>query len=314
MKNKKKKKELNSKKDLLGGLIIIVLLLLILVTYIMCYEYKKNEKKLDIKDNSLSVINIYDDYTVSKAIEKESIDNSKKILATYNCKYDDCDIYTNNSFDNLYDERYLIIKENNKVFIYDFSNNKVVSNFYDEIITKLENNNYIIKNDNKSGMINNEGTEIVIPNYDEIEYQNIYDNKVKLKKDNKYGMLNIENGTVLIEPHYENINIDSTHNYSILQNNLWYVIDSNENILTNGYNYTFAFNKGYIALVDSSLQILNYNKEEMVLLNETVIPIYNIENGFKIERKSNVIYIEVYNNEETIKYEYNINRNNLKNK
>lgn len=313
MKNKKKKKnELNDRKNLLGGLIIIVLLLLVLVTYIICYDYKKSKnynEKTEIKDNSLSIINIYDDYTVSKVFEKEDVDNTKKLLSTYNCKYDDCDKDVNSD---IYDEKYLIIKENNKVFIYDFINKKVVSNLYDEFIIKLVNNNFIVKNNNKYGMITKEGNELVAPVYDEIEFNNIYDDKVKLEKDNKYGMLNIENGTILIEPHYENINIDSTYNYSILEDDLWYVIDSNENILTNGYGYTYAFNKGFIALIDNNLQILNYNKEGNYLLNETLIPIYNIENGFKIERKSSIIYIEVYNNDEIIKYEYNINRNNLK--
>jgi len=315
MKNKKKSKktELKDKKDLLGGLIIIVLLLLVLVTYIICYQYKKkNKDEIEIKDNSLSIINIYDDYTTSKDNE-ENIDNTKKIISKYNCKYDDCDIYLNNTYDSVYEEKYIILFENNKVFIYDFIDNKIVSELYDNIITKLE-NSFIVKNDNKYGIMNNEGIELTEVIYDEIDFDNIYYDKVKIKNNDLYGIFDIKNNNVIIEPKYENINIDSDNNYSILKDNLWYVIDNNENILTNGYNYTFGFNKGFIALIDNNLQILNYNKEENSLLNETSIPVYDIEKGYKIERKSSVINIEIINNEEIIKYEYNINRNNLKNK
>lgn len=315
VKKSKKKNDLKSKKDLLGGLIIIVLLLLVLVTYVMCYDYKKNNdnKKIDIIDNSLSVINIYDDYSILKSETKDSIDNTKKIIGTYNCKYDDCEVYTNSSFDSICDEKYLIVKENNKTFIYNFKKKKIVSNLYDDIEVKLDNNNYIVKNNNLYGMINNEGLELVSTIYDEILIDSEYDEKVKVKKEDLYGILDINTGNVILEPIYDDINIDSSDKYSILEKDLWFIIDNNGNILSNGYSYTYAFNKGFIALVDNNLQILKYNKEANELLNDTLIPVYE-ENGYKIERNGSNININVYNGDATIKYEYNINRNSLRSK
>jgi len=314
---KNKKNELNDKKDLLGGVIVISLLLLVLVTYIICYDYKKNEKtseQLNIIDNSLSLINVYEDYTFSKVVDKESIDTTKKIIGTYNCRYDNCDIYNNDLIENIYGDKNIILSENNKVFIYDFVDDKVISGLYDDIIIQLEDSLFVVKNNNQYGIINCDGIEIVSASFDEIDFNNIYYNKLKVKKDNLYGLMDISSGIVLLEPKYEMINIDSDKYYSVFKEGFWYILDGNENFLTNGYSYTFAFNKGFIAVVDNNLKILKYSKEHEELLNEVVIPIYDVEEGFKVYKNSSYIYIEVYNNEETIKYEYNVNRNNLKNK
>ena len=312
----KKNEDLKNKKDLLGGLIIIVLLLLVLVTYVMCYDYKKeenNSKELEIIDNSLSVINIYSDYSALKAETKESIDNSKKIIGTYNCKYDDCDIYNNNSLENIYNEKYIMIKENDKVFVYDFKKDKNVSDSYDEILSKFEDNYYIVRKENKYGMISNKGNEVISCNYDEIIMDNIYDNKVQVKNGNLYGVLSVEDGKVLVEVKYEDVNLDSQDHYSVLKNNLWYVIDETGNEITNGYSYTFAFNKGFIALIDNNLYILKYIKESNEKLNENIIPIFD-ENEFKIEKNGSTIDIEVYNGKSKSNYQYNISRNKLLNK
>lgn len=307
---------MKNKKDLLGGLIIIVLLLLVLVTYMSFYNYKKEENKsIDegkIEDNSLTMINIYEDYTTLKVEDKASIDNTKMVIGSYNCKDDDCNVYESNLFDSLYDEKYVLIKENNKVFVYDFKLNKIVSNLYDDVIDTL-NDYLIVKNDYKTGIISKSGLEIVSPVYDEILYNDMYDSYVKIKNNNSYGVLDLDNGNIVIDTKYEDINISDSKYYSVLKDELWYVIDNQENIITNGYTYTFAFNKGFIALIDNNLQILKYNNETNEQLNSNVMTIYK-EDGYKISRNGSVITIEIDNEENTIKYEYNINRNNLINK
>jgi len=306
---------MKNKKDLLGGLIIVVLLLLVLVTYMSFYNYRNKEENTikdienKIEDNSLTMINIYEDYTTFKVEDRASIDNSKVIIGSYNCKDDDCSVYASNLFDSLYDDRFVVLKENKKVFVYDFTLNKVVSNLYDDIIYKF-NDYFIVKDNNKSGIISKSGVELVSTSYDEILYNNIYDSYIKVKNNNLYGILDLDNGNVIIDTKYEDINVSDSKYYSVLKDGLWYVIDNQENIITNGYGYTFAFNKGFIALIDNSLQILKYNKETNEQLNANIMPISK-EDGYKISRNGSTITIEMDNEDNIVKYEYNINRNNL---
>lgn len=307
---------MKNKKDLLGGLIIFVLLLLVLVTYISFYKIKKDENKElninDIEDTSLAVINIYDDFTFAKAENKEDIDSTKSIIRTYNCKKDDCMVYVSNSFNTLYDNRFVILNEMEKVFIYDFSLDKVVSNLYDEFVSVYE-DYYVVKSEAKYGLITKSGVEVVSADYDLLDFDKKYESYIKVLKDDLYGVLDLDNGNLVIDTKYKDINICDTKYFSILKDGLWYVIDKNENVLTNGYEYVFGFNKGYIALKDNSLQFLKYNKEIEESLNENVIYLYE-NSEFDIKKNSSYISIEVNNGEEKNKYQYNISRNNLINK
>lgn len=304
---------MKNKKDLLGGVIIIVLLLLVLVTYMSFYNYNKQQEKIEeenkLKDNSLMMIYIYDDYTVSKVENKDNIDSTKTILGSYNCKSNDCDILNSNEYQNPYDNKYVILKENEELFIYDFTLNKIVSNKYDDIIYKL-NDYYIVKDNNKYGIISKSGVELVVTSYDEILYNDIYDSYIKVKNNNLYGVIDLDNGNTIIDTKYNDIKINDSKYYSILKDNLWYVIDKEENVITNGYKDIFAFNKGFIALIDNNLQILKYNKDVNEPLNENIITIYK-EDGYKISRNGSTISIEINNEDSVVKYEYNINRNNL---
>lgn len=314
VKNKKSKKKssFKLKKEFIGGTIVVGLLILVLVTYVMCYDYKSNSGgSLNIIDRSLSYINIYDDYTTDKVVDKDSVISDKSILGSYNCKNDDCEVYASNFFDSIYNDKYIFIKENKKIFVYDYLTKKIVSKFYDDISIKLDNNNYIVKNEDKYGIMNDNALEITKPIYDEILYDSSLVDKAKVLKDNLYGVLDVSNGLVIIEPNYSNINMDSASYYSVLINDLWYVIDSENNILTDGYAYTFAFNKGFIGLKDSNLYIFNYNEIDNGILNDTSIPVSLDGNeNFYVERDNNIIYIN--ENNSGVKYEYDIKRNILK--
>lgn len=308
---------MKNEKDLLGGVIIIVLLLLVLVTYMSFYNLKKDEKKIlnieDIEDNSLSFINIYDDYSALKVENKDSMgSNDKTIINSYNCKSDDCMVYTSDLFEGVYDNKFILLKEKDKLFIYDFELGKVVSNLYDEI-TDVFSDYYIVKNNYKYGIISKSGIEIVSLNYDEIDVSSIYESYIKVKNNSLYGVIDLDNGNTVINTSYKDLKINDSKYFSILKEGLWYVIDSKEKILTSGYEYVFGFNKGFIALIDNSLQILKYNKENNEKLNDTVITIYE-KNGFDIKRNSSYISIEVSNGNDKINYQYNIGRNDLRNK
>lgn len=266
---------MRNKKDLLGGLIIGVLLLLILITYASFYNYKyKDNKEVNKEEEKTSkyVLNIIkeeDSYRVNKTDLTDTL-NKDKIVGTYNCKYDDCNYYDNTIFNYISLDKYLVIKENNKIFLYDFISKKIVSDMYDNFVYKLENDNYIILNNGK------------------------------------YGIINVDNGKEIIKTEYNDIKIDMDNHYSILKDNLWYVIDEEENILTTGYEYTFGFNKGYVSVKDNVISILAY--DNTLLVNDTI----NIIDNSEYQITSNGTNINILVN--GINYQYNTRRNYLKRK
>ena len=302
---------MKNKKDLLGGVIIISLLLLVLVTYMTFYNYNKDEEKLKeeskLKDNSLVMINVYDDYTTSKIMNKENINNDKVLIGSYNCKSDNCEVIEKDIFD----KRYIILKENDKMFIYDFTIGKIMSNYYDEISFEVNDKYYITKLENKYGIISKTGVEIIGHNYDEIFSDSVYDSYIKVKNGKLYGIIDLDNGSIVIDTKYEDIKVSDSKYFSVLKDGLWYVIDNEENIITNGYEDVFAFSKGFIALIDENLNFLKYNKEENEMLISDVIPIYD---DYEIKRDGSTIDINVRNQDVMLKYEYIVNRNKLMNK
>ena len=303
---------MKDKKDLLGGVIIVSLLLLVLVTYMTFYNYNKQEEKnkeeQKLKDNSLNMINIYNDYSFLKVESKDKIDTSKTLIGSYNCKADDCEVYK----ENIFEEKYIVLKENEDVFIYDFTLNKIVSNLYDDLGDEIKDNYYITLKDGKHGVISKSGVEIITSSYDEIYVNDTYDSIVKIKNNKSYGVIDLDNGSLIIEPKYENIKLTDSKYYSILKDNLWYVIDLEGNVLTNGYEFVYAFSKGFIALVGDNLKFFKYGAEEDLLI-ENSIPIYD-KNDFDISRSGSTISINVKNQDVIIKYQYIINRNSLINK
>ena len=302
---------MRNKKDLLGGLIIGVLLLLILITYASFYNYKyKDNKEVNKEEEKTSkyVLNIIkeeDSYRVNKTDLTDTL-NKDKIVGTYNCKYDDCNYYDNTIFNYISLDKYLVIKENNKIFLYDFISKKIVSDMYDNFVYKLENDNYIILNNGKYGLIDKDGVLISKTLYDDIDYLNVIDSDGKVSINDKYGIINVDNGKEIIKTEYNDIKIDMDNHYSILKDNLWYVIDEEENILTTGYEYTFGFNKGYVSVKDNVISILAY--DNTLLVNDTI----NIIDNSVYQITSNGTNINILVN--GINYQYNTRRNYLKRK
>ena len=229
--------------------------------------------------------------------------DTKKVIGKYNCKLDDCDIYENAIFNPIYDNKFIVLKENNKVFIYDYRLNIITSEYYDEIIDKKD-NYFIVKLNNHTCLIDIEGNNLIPCDYDEIIINNKYNNLVKVKLNDKYGIYDIKNNLLLIDTLYEDLDITDINYYKVYKDNLWYVIDKNNNIITNGYSYIYPFNKGFIALIDNKLEILKYSLNEE-LLNDTIIEVQ--DNNYKISLNNSILTIE------TDKvYEYEVNRNILK--
>lgn len=306
MKIKKKKDEGIIKKETIGGIIIISLLLLVLITYMMFYMNNKNKHKTNTDkfiDKSSNLIYVMNDNSFIKVDKTNNEIDTKKVIGKYNCKLDDCDIYENTIFNPIYDNKFIVLKENNKVFIYDYRLNIITSEYYDEIIDKKD-NYFIVKSNNHTCLIDIEGNNLIPCDYDEIIINSKYNNLVKVKLNDKYGIYDIKNNLLLIDTIYEELDITDINYYKVYKDNLWYVIDKNNNIITNGYSYIYPFNKGFIALIDNKLEILKYSLNEE-LLNDAIIEVQ--DNNYKISLNNSILTIE------TDKvYEYEVNRNILK--
>lgn len=306
MRTKKKKDEGIIKKETIGGIIIISLLLLVLITYMMFYINNKNKHKTNTDkfiDKSSNLIYVMDDNTFIKVDKINNEIDTKKVIGKYNCKLDDCDIYENTIFNPIYDNKFIVLKENNKVFIYDYRLNIITSEYYDEIIDKKD-NYFIVKSNNHTCLIDIEGNNLIPCDYDEVIINSKYNNLVKVKLNDKYGIYDIKNNLLLIDTLYEDLDITDINYYKVYKDNLWYVIDKNNNVITNGYSYIYPFNKGFVALIDNKLEILKYSLNEE-LLNDTIIEVQ--DNNYKILLNNSILTIE------TDKvYEYEVNRNILK--
>ena len=286
-------------REILGGVIIGTLLILILVVYLICYNLNKDKEIVNKdKDDTKAYIYIMNDNTIKKSEINSDNLYKDKYKGKYLCKSIECDIFENDIINPIYDDKYIIVKDSDKVFIYDFVNN-IKSNGYDNIVNKI-NEYLIVQENNKEGLIDINGKEVIPCSYDKIDY--IYNNLVRVLDNDKYGIYNLNTNKLLIDTKYSYIEISDINYFTVKKEDKYYVIDKYDEVVTDKYSYIFAFNKGYIVQEDNTLKIYNY--VDNTLLNDTVI---DIEGEFKIERNGNKIVITT-----SKEYVYDINRNSFK--
>lgn len=286
-------------KEVLGGVIIATLLILILVTYLICYNLNKNDKEkddeIDIKYSS--VIYILTDNTIKKTDFNSDKLYKDKIKGKYKCNSDSCDIYENDVINPIYDDRYILIKENDKVYIYDFIDDKK-SNGYDDILSLLD-SYLLVEQNGKQLLLDLAGVEVTAL-YDKIDF--VYNNLVRILNNEMYGIYDIKNNKLLIDTIYSYIDITDNNYFTVKEDDMYYVIDKDNNIVSDKYEYIFAFNKGYIAKIDNKLKIFRYSDGSK--LHDMEIDIIDT---FDISKDSNMITIVTDK-----KYLYDVNRNDFK--
>ena len=120
-----------------------------------------------------------------------------------------------------YDEETAIINDNGKYLVYDYKNDKVVSDSYDwyEYLYYNDGVYFIVKSNNKTGIIDEQGSMIVNNIYDSIVLSG---NMLKVRNDNLYGLLDSDFNNYLdieyqyVEVNGENIIIEKDNKYSLL--------------------------------------------------------------------------------------------------
>ena len=194
---------------------------------------------------------------------------------------------------------YIVVDENNNYGVVDCNNQEVLEPQYEDIksmtddgkyivkenenwelvnkdgtvneITALENaddvagiklGNIIIENNNKFGVINQDGDEIVSTDYDDIKFA--FTDTFIIEEDGKYGLANSEN-KIVIDPIYETMNyIDSADLIEASEDGITSnLIDSSLETKLSGIVSEINTNKSYIKIrVDDEDKYYNYRFEE----------------------------------------------------
>lgn len=120
-----------------------------------------------------------------------------------------------------YDDDTVIINDNGKYLVYDYKNDKVVSDSYDwyEYLYYNDGVYFIVKSNNKTGIIDEQGSVVVNNIYDSIVLSG---KMLKVRNDNLYGLLDSDFNNYLdieyqyVEVNGENIIIEKDNKYSLL--------------------------------------------------------------------------------------------------
>ena len=170
--------------------ILLIIVLLSVMKYKINYEYlSKNYLYFYECENNLCVSQIKENHL---------------IYSEYECGFEECPEYLKQ----IDDTNYVILSKDNKYILYNYRENKIISDDYENY--EIFNNNYIIvEANNKMGIIDFNNKILVGIIYDEIgyrknEYLSGYNlNNILVKKDNLYGIISYKNGEVIEEIKYK---------------------------------------------------------------------------------------------------------------
>jgi len=186
----KKKKKVNIFKIIwiTGIFLILITILIIIMDYKINYQY--------LTKNNLYFYNC--NSSVCTAQVKDGI-SKNDLYSTYKCGYETCP-----SIKKVLEDSYVILKKDNKYILYDFMNNKKISDSYDDY--KFINEKYIIvTKNNYQGLIDIENNILINISYQQLGYyqddlllgyniQNII-----VKKNNLYGIVSIKEEKIIEE-------------------------------------------------------------------------------------------------------------------
>ncbi len=179
--------------------------------------------------------------------------NNQEVLEP---KYEDIKSMTDNG-------KYIVKEKNNWELVNkDGTVNEIKALENADDVTGLKLGNIIIKENNKFGVINQNGDEIVSTDYDDVKFA--FTDTFIVKKDGKYGLANSEN-KIVIDPIYETMNyIESADLVEASEDGITSnLIDSSLETKLSGIVSEINTNKSYIKIrVDDEDKYYNYRFEE----------------------------------------------------
>ena len=164
-----------------------------------------------------------------------------------------------------YDDETAIINDNGKYLVYDYKNDKVVSDSYDwyEYLYYNDGVYFIVKSNNKTGIIDEQGSVVVNNIYDSIVLSG---KMLKVRNDNLYGLLDSDFNNYLdieyqyVEVNGENIIIEKDNKYSLLS--------LSKEVMGSDYVYiTKVDDSNYLVIdKDNKIDIVNNKLESNLIM------------------------------------------------
>lgn len=203
----------------------------------------------------------------------------------------------------------VILEKNNKSFIYDYINDRIVHDDYVNY-RYLEDSFYVVTDDeNMQGIINERGEIIISPQYDYID--DYHNNFVSYKKENLYGIDNYEKN-IKIDAEFEDVVLINDSIYGAKNNGLYniYYYKDNSYDETKDYDYLASYGDVIFAVNDKKIDIMTVDLKSTLLMKINTFFEYKIEkerDSLNLHSDDEYIYFDVFISEnEYTSYKYNI--------
>lgn len=288
----KPKHNINYKKHIYINIFLIILFLIILiVSYLF---YLKYNPKTEVNENK----NYF--YGIENNIV--SISTSDKVIETYHC-LGECSIYKNYFY-----KGKILLKDDNKIYLYDLLNNKKLSSNFEEVYflydkgKDVSNIKYFVVKDsfNKYGLINEDGTitiNIAYNNIGKIENEELTNysytnNFIAVKSGESWGLLSLDKAKGVMDFQYQDIIISEFKKLAVKEKDYWYVVDyANKKVLPSSFDTIYLRANDMLVSLNNEAYLTDYTgtiiSNKISLNNETMIVNDTKELTIKL---NNIIY------------------------
>ena len=282
---------------------------------------------IDLDGKEIAPI-IYDNITTLKGVENSLIvekDGKKGLINDKGSKIIDTEYSEIQSFGEDYKNGYITVNSENKYGIIGFSGEKILDNNYEKIENIYGEKYFVIRENGKEQLIDKQGNKIITEGFDEIKQ--IANSGIVYTKQNKYGLKDFE-GNTKIEPTYDNLKEINKDIFSATKDGKVGIIDQEQNEkLEFEYKEIHYYEIAGIYIADDenyNSKILNSNFETKITgilseinTNEGYLKIKQDENykyyNFKFEEKNIQDILpknKIYTNKQNGKYGFIDNKGN----
>jgi len=204
----------------------------------------------------------------------------------------------------------IILKRENKSWIYNYVTNKVVNNDY-SYYRYIGDNKYVVGDEsNQYGIIDIDGNVLVSVKYNFIDdYKNNYISYKNL--DGLYGIIKTTD-EYEIDSNYEDVVLINDKIFAGRINNIYHLYSymDPDSESSNKYDYIYAYKDIILVVNNKKIDILNSNLKSTLLMKIDSFYGYTTEKergSLKIRTDNNNIYFRVFLNEnEYTEYTYNV--------
>lgn len=266
-------------------------------------KVQKNEKwgLIDI-DGKEIVEPIYDNISTLKGVENSIVvekDGKKGLLNDKGSKIIDSEYKEIQSFGDDYKNGYITINQEDKYGVISFTVESILPNQYEKIENIYGEKYFVIKENGKEQLIDSQGNKKVTENFDEIKQ--IANSGIIYTKQNKYGLMDFD-GNIKIEPKYDGLKELNQDIFEAVKEGKAGIIDidQNEKLPYEYKNVTYNKKAGiYIAEnEDYTSKILNQDFEEKIT---GIISEINTDDGYmKIKQDQDYKYYNFKFEEKTV--------------